>query len=300
MTKPSLLIMAAGLGSRYGSLKQIDPVGPSGEAIIDYSVYDAVRAGFDKVVFVIRKNIEDEFRNSLLKRFEKFTDIDYVFQELDMLPEPYSLPAERIKPWGTAHAVLMAKGKINQPFAAINADDFYGMDAFRKMANHLQSQGMETDYSMVGYDLEKTLSEHGSVSRGVCSLDSDGYLKTIKERTHIRREGREIVFEENGQKFPLDRNTKVSMNFWGFTPTIFRQIERGFKEFLSKNISELKSEYYIPALVDELIKSGNGRVNVLTSKARWFGVTYREDREMVINEIRKLVDAGDYPENLWK
>ncbi len=300
MKKPSLLIMAAGLGSRYGSLKQIDPVGPAGEAIIDYSVYDAIRAGFGKVVFVIRKNIEEDFKNSLLKRFEKFTDIDYVFQELEMIPAPYSLPAERIKPWGTAHAVLMARKKIDQPFAAINADDFYGMDAFRKMANHLLNTGRETDYSMVGYELEKTLSEHGSVSRGVCSLDSGGYLKTIKERTHIRRERKEIVFEENGQTFPLERNTKVSMNFWGFTPTVFSQIEAGFTEFLSKNISDLKSEYYIPALINELIKSGNGRVNVLTSNARWFGVTYKEDRKMVINEIRKLVESGDYPENLWK
>lgn len=298
--KPTLLIMAAGLGSRYGSLKQIDPVGPSGEAIIDYSVFDAIKAGFGRIVFVIRKNIESDFKATLLKRFEKFADVDYVFQELDMLPPPYQLPVDRIKPWGTAHAILVASDKVHTPFAAINADDFYGLDAFRKMAAQLQNQGMETDYSMVGYELEKTLSEHGSVSRGVCSQSEEEFLTAIQERTKIRREDNKLVFEENGQKLELDQNTIVSMNFWGFTPTVFQQIEEGFSKFLHQNISDPKSEYYIPTLIDELISSGRGSVKILTSSSRWFGVTYREDKEMVVNEIKKLVDRGDYPVNLWK
>jgi UTP-glucose-1-phosphate uridylyltransferase len=300
MTKPGLLIMAAGMGSRYGSLKQIDPIGPSGEAIIDYSVYDAIRAGYGKVVFVIRKNIETDFRDTLLKRFEKVVDVDYVFQELEMLPKPFTLPPHRLKPWGTAHAILVASEKINTPFAAINADDFYGFDAFQQMANYLSAGEQSADYSMVGYLLKNTLSAYGSVSRGVCEIDDNNFLKEIHERTNIKKEGEEVFFTKDGNSFPLNENAIVSMNFWGFSPDIFEKIEAGFKAFLHDNISDPKSEYYIPALVDELINSQKARVKVLTSNSSWFGVTYREDKEHVVKAVAKLVENGFYPVNLWK
>lgn len=300
MTKPGLLIMAAGMGSRYGSLKQIDPIGPSGEAIIDYSVYDAIRAGYGKVVFVIRKNIETDFRDTLLKRFEKVVDVDYVFQELEMLPKPFTLPPHRLKPWGTAHAILVASERINTPFAAINADDFYGFDAFQQMANYLSAGEQSADYSMVGYLLKNTLSAYGSVSRGVCEIDDKNFLKEIHERTNIRKEGEEVFFTKEGNSFPLNENAIVSMNFWGFTPDIFEKIEAGFKAFLHDNISDPKSEYYIPALIDELINSHKVRVKVLTSNSSWFGVTYREDKEHVVKAVAKLVENGFYPVNLWK
>lgn len=292
--------MAAGMGSRYGSLKQIDPIGPSGEAIIDYSVYDAIRAGYGKVVFVIRKNIETDFRDTLLKRFEKVVDVDYVFQELEMLPKPFTLPPHRLKPWGTAHAILVASERINTPFAAINADDFYGFDAFQQMANYLSAGEQSADYSMVGYLLKNTLSAYGSVSRGVCEIDDKNFLKEIHERTNIRKEGEEVFFTKEGNSFPLNENAIVSMNFWGFTPDIFEKIEAGFKAFLHDNISDPKSEYYIPALIDELINSHKVRVKVLTSNSSWFGVTYREDKEHVVKAVAKLVENGFYPVNLWK
>ena len=292
--------MAAGMGSRYGSLKQIDPVGPSGEAIIDYSVYDAIRAGYGKVVFVIRKNIETDFRDTLLKRFEKVVDVDYVFQELDMLPKPFTLPPHRLKPWGTAHAILVASEKINTPFAAINADDFYGFDAFQQMANYLFAGNQSANYSMVGYLLKNTLSAYGSVSRGVCEIDDKNFLKEIHERTNIKKEGEEVFFKTDGNSYRLNEDAIVSMNFWGFTPDIFEKIEAGFKAFLHDNISDPKSEYYIPALVDELINSQKARVKVLTSNSSWFGVTYREDKEHVVKAVAKLVENGFYPGNLWK
>jgi UTP-glucose-1-phosphate uridylyltransferase len=300
MIKPGLLIMAAGMGSRYGSLKQIDPIGPSGEAIIDYSVYDAIRAGYGNVVFVIRKNIETDFRDTLLKRFEKVVDVDYVFQELEMLPKPFTLPPHRLKPWGTAHAILVASEKINTPFAAINADDFYGFDAFQQMANYLSAGEQSADYSMVGYLLKNTLSAYGSVSRGVCEIDDKNFLKEIHERTNIKKEGEEVFFTKDGNSYRLNEDAIVSMNFWGFTPDIFEKIEAGFKAFLHDNISDPKSEYYIPALVDELINSQKARVKVLTSNSSWFGVTYREDKEHVVKAVAKLVENGFYPVNLWK
>lgn len=292
--------MAAGMGSRYGSLKQIDPIGPSGEAIIDYSVYDAIRAGYGKVVFVIRKNIETDFRDTLLKRFEKVVDVDYVFQELEMLPKPFTLPPHRLKPWGTAHAILVASERINTPFAAINADDFYGFDAFQQMANYLSSGEQSADYSMVGYLLKNTLSAYGTVSRGVCAIDDKNFLKEIHERTNIKKEGDEVFFSKDGNSYKLNEDAIVSMNFWGFTPDIFEKIEEGFKAFLHDNISDPKSEYYIPALVDELINSQKARVKVLTSNSSWFGVTYREDKEHVFKAVAKLVENGFYPVNLWK
>lgn len=292
--------MAAGMGSRYGSLKQIDPVGPSGEAIIDYSVFDAIRAGYGKVVFVIRKNIETDFRDTLLKRFEKFVDVDYVFQELEMLPKPFTLPPHRLKPWGTAHAILVASEKINTPFAAINADDFYGFDAFQQMANYLSAGEQSADYSMVGYLLKNTLSAYGSVSRGVCEIDDNNFLKEIHERTNIKKEGEEVFFTKDGNSYKLNEDSIVSMNFWGFKPEIFEKIESGFKAFLHDNISDPKSEYYIPALVDDLINSHKSRVKVLTSNSSWFGVTYREDKEHVVKAVENLVENGFYPGNLWK
>lgn len=298
--KPTLLIMAAGMGSRYGSLKQIDPVGPSGEAIIDYSIFDAIKAGYGKIIFVIRRNIENDFKDTLLKRFEKVVDVDYVFQELDMLPPSFSLPPERLKPWGTAHAILVASEKIQTPFAAINADDFYGYDAFNQMAQYLSLRGNLTEYSMVGYQLKNTLSAHGSVSRGVCKISPKGFLEEIRERTNITRKGKEVFYMESNELFPLHDNSVVSMNFWGFTPKIFQQIEEGFSNFLKQHINDPKSEYYIPTLIDELICSQSARVKVLSCNSRWFGVTYREDKDYVKSAVNQLVNEGVYPENLWK
>lgn len=298
--KPTLLIMAAGMGSRYGSLKQIDPVGPSGEAIIDYSVYDAIRSDFGRVVFVIRRNIEKDFRESLLKRFEKVIDTAYVFQELDMLPGNYTCPADRLKPWGTGHAILMAAEAIETPFAAINADDFYGYNAFRSMSEYLSSSTSDDEHAMISYALKNTLSEHGSVSRGVCKLDEYGFLQRINEKTSIRRDQEKIVYEQDGKQYELAEDTPVSMNFWGFTPFVFQKLEEGFSDFLKEHIAVPASEYYIPGFVDEMIRSSSARVKVIPSDSRWFGVTFREDRELVSNAISNLVSKGHYPGNLWK
>ncbi len=298
--KPSLLVLAAGMGSRYGSLKQIDPVGPSGETIIDYSVYDALRAGFGKIVFVIRKNIEKDFKETLLKKFEKFTQVDYVFQELDMLPAGFVPPGERKKPWGTAHAVLVAENAVKTPFAVINADDFYGYDAFYQTARFLEENQEGTEYSMIGYLLKNTLSRHGTVSRGVCKTDSNGYLVSVTEHTRIKKEGDEIVCNGEDQKKVLPADTPVSMNFWGFTPSVFGQIKQGFSAFLTENICDEKSEYFIPEVVDKLIKTKKAKVRVLPCNSSWFGVTYREDKPAAIEHIRKLVERGEYPDPLWK
>jgi NDP-sugar pyrophosphorylase family protein len=299
--KPTLLVLAAGLGSRYGSLKQIEPVGPGGEAIIDYSVYDAMRAGFGKVVFVIKKEIEKDFRESLLKRFENRIETSYVFQELDMLPEGYSLPPERKKPWGTAHALMAADGAIETPFAAINADDFYGLEAFEGIGNFLSGKGKDdTDYCMVGYKLMNTLSEHGTVSRGVCQTDQNNFLAGITEITRIRRENGEIVYFDNDHPHNLPEETVVSMNMWGFTPAVFRQLRDKFTIFLDKKINDPGAEYFIPTPVDQLIKEGAARVKVVDCDASWFGITYREDREAVRTSILREIDRGVYPAFLWK
>jgi UTP-glucose-1-phosphate uridylyltransferase len=298
--KPTLLIMAAGMGSRYGSLKQIDPVGPSGEAIVDYSVYDAIRSDFGRVVFVIRRNIEKDFRESLLKRFEKVVDTAYVFQELDTLPDKYACPANREKPWGTGHAILMAAEAIETPFAAINADDFYGYSAFRAMSEYLSASSRNDEYAMISYALKNTLSEHGSVSRGVCKLNESGFLQEINEKTSIRKKQNKIVYEQDGKKYELNGDTPVSMNFWGFTPLVFQKLEAGFSGFLKEHITDPGSEYYIPSFVDEMIRSSVARVKVIQSDSRWFGVTYREDREIVRQAISNLVSKDLYPPNLWK
>jgi len=298
MTKPTLLVLAAGMGSRYGGLKQIDPVGPAGETIIDYSIFDAMRAGFGKLVFVIRKDIEQQFREIVGARFEKRIAVEYVFQELDKLPAPYTLPAGRTKPWGTTHAILMAEGVIRENFAAINADDFYGQEAYQVLAKHLIAG--TADYAMVGFILKNTLSAHGSVARGVSRVDAHNYLTNIVEMMKIEPDGSGAKnTEADGQLTKLTGDEAVSMNFWGFTPALFPQIKVEFEKFLKKAGGEQKSECYIPATVGELVTSGRARCKVLRSSDSWFGVTYREDRPQVVESIRQLIAQGKYPEQLW-
>lgn len=286
------------MGSRYGGLKQIDPVGPHGETIIDYSIYDALRAGFGKLVFVIRKDLEAQFKEIVGARFEKRVPVEYVFQELDKLPAGFSVPPGRTKPWGTTQAILMAEDVIREPFAAINADDFYGADSFQVLAKQLQSG--TPDYSMVGFVLRNTLSEFGSVARGVCEVDGANYLKSIIELTKIEKDGtgaRSIAADGTASKLTGDE--PVSMNMWGFTPAIFPHLRREFTEFLKVNGKAEKSECYIPMTVGDLIRAGHARCRVLRSSASWFGVTYREDRPRVVEDIRKLIKQGLYPEKLW-
>lgn len=299
--KPTLLILAAGMGSRYGGLKQVDKLGPSGETILEYSIYDAIKAGFGKVVFVIRKDIEEAFKEAFGGKFDDKIKVEYVFQELDKLPEGFSLNPNRKKPWGTSHAVLMAKDVINEPFAVINADDFYGADAFKTVATFFDSLCGETNiFSMVGYKVSNTLSEHGTVSRGICSTDSDNNLTTVVERTDIKKEGDQIIFiDENKKVRPLTGNEIVSMNFWGFTPSYFAYAEEQFKAFLKERGDEEKSEFYIPTVVNNCIVSGEANTKVLQSSAKWFGVTYKEDKQSTIDKIAALVKEGVYPENLW-
>ena len=300
-TAPTLLVLAAGMGSRYGGLKQLDPVGPSGETIMDYSVYDALRAGFGKIVFVLRQDIEQAFKDGFGTRFAKHIPVEYVFQELDKLPEGYSVPEGRTKPWGTTQAILMAKDAIHEPFAVINADDFYGAEGYRVLSEQLQATDVaKPDYAMVGFELRNTLSDFGSVARGVCQRNADGYLESVVELTSITREGDGAVNTDgDGKKTTLPVDSLVSMNMWGFTPAIFPQLEGIFEDFLKTSGKELKSESYIPNSVNSLVASGDARVKVLRTGDAWFGVTYREDRPGVVDSIRKLVDEGRYPENLW-
>ena len=299
--KPTLLVLAAGMGSRYGGLKQLDGLGPNGETIMDYSIFDAIRGGFGKVVFVIRKDFEEDFRAKILSKYENHIPVEIVFQSLDKLPEGFVCPEGRVKPWGTNHAVLMGKGVINEPFAVINADDFYGRDGFAVLGKELTTtEGMKNDYCMVGFCVGNTLSESGSVARGVCETNADGYLTTVVERTAIERIDGEIQFiDENGQKIALCENTPVSMNMWGFTPDYFEYSEKYFKEFLSENIGNLKSEYFIPLMVNELVTKKTARVKVLNTTSKWFGVTYADDRQDVVDKINALIVAGEYPEKLF-
>ena len=294
--------MAAGMGSRYGSLKQIDPVGPNGETIIDYSIYDAIRAGFGKVVFIIRKDIENDFRDVFISKLAGRIEVDYVFQELDKLPEGLNVPEGRVKPWGTGHAILMAAEKVKEPFAAINADDFYGAGAYKVMADYLMSldEKSDTDFAMVGYDLHNTMSEFGSVSRGICHMDSNAWLSEVTEKTKIQYTNNGIAdIQDNGETTPLKETDIVSMNFWGFTPSFFRMAEPLFINFIKDNIANLKAEFYIPLAVDLLIKGGQARVKVLQSHDKWFGVTYKEDKPLVIKKLGELIREGVYPEKLW-
>ena len=305
MVKPTLLVLAAGMGSRYGSLKQMDGVGPNGEAIIDYSIYDAVRAGFGRVVFVIRHLFEKEFREIFTpERFGGRIAVDFVFQELDKLPAGFTVPADRVKPWGTNHAVMMGAEAIgDEPFAVINADDFYGDDAYRTMADYLRSvAGQKNHYCMVGYEIRNTLSEHGAVSRGVCGVDRNGNLTSMVERTRIeRREDGRIAYEdERGEWVPMADDTPVSMNMFGFTPDYFDYSEKYFSTYLKDNIDNPKSEFYIPTMVNKLVSDGKAQLRVLRSSARWFGVTYKEDRPAVVERIAKLVEAGVSPAKLWE
>ena len=296
--KPTLLVLAAGMGSRYGGLKQIDSVGPAGETIIDYSIYDALRAGFGKLVFVIRHDIEQQFKEIVGSRFEKRVPVEYVFQELDKLPPGFSLPAGRTKPWGTAHAILMAEDVIHEPFAAINADDFYGQQAYRLAAEHLQSG--TPDYAMIGFVLRNTLSEFGSVARGICRVDENNLLTTVSELTKIEPDGTGAKnTDANGEVTKLTGNEPVSMNFWGFTPAVFPALRAAFAAFLEKSGRDPKAECYIPSVVNEWVVSGRARVKVWRTSDPWFGVTYREDRPRVVESIRQLIAKGDYPERLW-
>ena len=301
--KPTLLVMAAGMGSRYGGLKQIDKLGPNGETIIDYSIYDALQAGFGKVVFVIRKSIEADFKEVIFNKYKGHAEVDYVLQELEDLPEGFSCPADRVKPWGTTQAVLMAREKIDTFFTVINGDDFYGRHAFKAIADYLNTLSLEKDtdtYSMVAYQLDHTLSENGSVSRGVCRQDAGGYLTEVLEYTKIQKvDGVISNTFEDGSSVALEPDTLVSMNFWGFHPSLFAHLERIFKEFLSVNLNVPKSECYIPKVVDQLIKEGNARVKVLKTDAEWFGITYQEDRPGVVESFRKLYADKVYPEHLW-
>ena len=297
--KPTLLILAAGLGSRYGGVKQIDKVGPSGESIIDYSVFDAIRAGFGKVVFVVNSKIIDDFKSIYEPRLKGKIETRYVLQEIENIPEGIKFNPERIKPWGTAHAVLVAKDEINEPFAVINADDFYGKEAYKTIADFLaQKKNRQGAYAMVGYKLENTLSDFGSVSRGVCEIENK-LLTDVIERTSIVWNNEGVIFDDEGRKVSISKDTIVSMNFWGFTPDFFEQTEKEFKDFIVKNANQLKAEFYIPYIVNKLIKKKEATVEVLTSNARWFGVTYMEDKPVTIEKIKQLVHQGFYPENLW-
>jgi len=300
--KPTLYVLAAGMGSRYGSLKQIDGLGPNGETIMDYSIYDALRAGFGKIVFVIRKSFDKEFREKIVSKYEKHIPVEVVYQELDNLPEGFKLASEREKPWGTNHAVMMAKDVINEPFAVINADDFYGRESYAILAEQLKKMdGQENHYCMVGYRLNNTLSESGAVARGVCETDEKDFLKSVVERTHIERKDGVIQYKDaENYWYELAENTPVSMNMWGFTPDYFEHSEKYFIKFLEANVGNHKAEYFIPLMVDHLIINKIADVKVLDTPSKWFGVTYAEDRPGVVEKLQKLVEKGEYPSPLWK
>ena len=295
--QPTLLVLAAGIGSRYGGLKQVEPVGPGGEIILEYSIFDAIRSGFGKVVFVIRKEIEEVFESEIAARIAGRLPYQYAYQELDKLPPAFSgsVIEGRAKPWGTGHAVWVAKEQVQGPFAVINADDFYGPKAFSEVGRHLQTP--DAGYAMVGFRLDQTLSENGSVSRGVCSVTGDGHLKSVVEYTDVQRLNGKIVAHDPEGVF--SGNEAVSMNFWALQPDIFERLESQFVEFLEQRGQELKSEFYLPAAVDRIVASGQRPVQVLRSDDRWFGVTYPQDKQMVAEGIRKVIGAGTYPERLW-
>ncbi len=301
MDKPVLLVLAAGMGSRYGGLKQLDGVGPNDETIMDYSVYDAVRAGFGKVVFVIRKFFRDEFESRVRGRYGKIIDIEFVEQELDLIPQGLELNPGRVKPWGTGHAVIVASNVINSPFAVINADDFYGRDSFRIISEYLSKcSGKRAHFSMVGFSTGNTLSESGSVSRGICTVNKDGYLESVEEHHNIKRNGNVVTGENSkGETVILDENNPVSMNMWGFTPDIFTEGWRLFGRFIEERGNEEKSEFYIPFIVNKLLEEGYARCRVLNTPDCWFGVTYKQDRDSVRERIKSLSNNGIYPVPLF-
>lgn len=297
--KPTLLILAAGMASRYGSMKQIQGFGPSGETIMDYSIYDAIRAGFGKVVFIIRKDFAEDFKAIFEPKLAGKIKTDYVFQEMNSFLGDLEMPSGRTKPWGTGHAVLCAKDVVKEPFAVINADDFYGKDAFIKAADFLNQQCNEKQFALIGYALEKTLSEHGTVSRGVCEVDAQKNLISIKERTKIYKEGGEIIYEEAEGKHSVPSNSSVSMNFWCFHPTLFSATQQLFLQFVQQNSSDIKAEFFIPLVAEDFIKTKNGHIRVIPTSAKWFGVTYKEDAPTVKACVDTLVAAGEYPSALW-
>ncbi len=304
MKEPSLVIMAAGMGSRYGGLKQIDPVDSHGNLIIDFSIYDALKAGFKKIIFIITRRLEADFKEVIGDRISQYAKVEYVYQSLDALPEGYTLPAEREKPWGTGHAILCCENVIDGPFAVINADDYYGAHAFQMIYDELCRQSDDSKYrhSMVGYILENTLTENGHVARGVCETDGGGYLKDICERTHIEKRNGGAAYTEDGQTWvPVSSQSIVSMNLWGFSPSILAELKARFAKFLDKAIAEkaMKAEYFLPSVVGELLKEGKAAVRVLCSQDQWYGVTYRPDHTVVVAAIQRFKDLGFYPDKLW-
>lgn len=303
MKKPTLVILAAGMASRYGSMKQIDGFGPNGETIIDYSIYDAIKAGFGKISFIIKEEFVESFKNIYEPKLNGKIETDYVFQDFDLSKFGISRKVDRTKPWGTAHAVLSAKDKINEPFCVINADDFYGYDSFRKMADFLMNEANDSHFSLMGYQIDKTLSDYGTVSRGVCQVNEEGNMTTVTERTKVffkEVDGeKKVFFEENGVETELPNTARVSMNFWGFTPSVFKDSEDLFKDFVEANHQDPKSEFFIPLVADELIQKGKASFKVIPTASKWFGVTYKEDKPIVQESISKLIADGVYPANLW-
>lgn len=299
--KPTLFVLAAGMGSRYGGLKQLDGVGPKGETIMDYSIYDAVNAGFGKLVFVIRKSFEEDFRDKIVKKYEKRIPVELVFQEPNNLPEGFKVNPERVKPWGTNHAVMMGRDVIMEPFAVINADDFYGRESFKVLADFLSTLGNSKNrYCMVGYRIGNTLSESGTVARGVCETDENDHLTGVVERTQVKRvSGKVSYIDDNGNWIAVDDNTPVSMNMWGFTPDYFKYSDDYFIKFLRENQDNIKAEFFIPLLVNQLIVNKTVTVKVLDTPSKWFGVTYADDRPDVVSKLQKLSENGTYPTPLW-
>ena len=298
MSKPTLVILAAGMASRYGSMKQVEGFGPAGETIMDYSIFDAIRAGFGKAVFIIREQFAENFKNIFEPKLKGRIQTEYVFQELNFFTDDFKIPADRTKPWGTAHAVLCAKDAVKENFAVINADDFYGKNAFQNAAAFLNVGCSETNYAIIGYDLIKTLSDHGTVNRGVCALNNDGNLASVTERINILKQGDKIISEDGLEPKEIALNTKVSMNFWCFHPTYFDYTKQMFAQFLSAHGHELKSEFFIPLVADEFIKK-TGQVQVIPTSSSWFGVTYKEDAPFVKANLDSLIAKGEYPDNLW-
>jgi choline kinase len=296
---PTLVILAAGMGSRYGGLKQMDEVGPGGETIMDYTIYDAIKAGFDQVVFVIRREFEDEFRDKIAAKYKDHIQVDIVFQELaDFVPQELDI-SEREKPWGTGHAVLVTKNKVHKPFAVFNADDFYGKDAIQKVGSFLTNEVEPDKYAMVGYPLNKTMSANGTVSRGVCQINDEQYLVNIEEKEHIKEKNGQIVYgeKEEGQ---LDKDSTVSMNLWGLHPSFFSILEHRFNQFIVQNYNKPKAEYFLPFVIDDQLQDGKVKVKVLQTDSNWYGVTYKDDLPDVKAGINDLVEKGEYPSPLWK
>lgn len=299
--KPVLLVMAAGLGSRYGGLKQLDKIGPNGEIILELSSYDAIKAGFEKIIFILRTEIVEDFKELIGNKLSQFAEIEYVIQDINNIPEGFNIPTDRVKPWGTGHAILCAKDIVKSPFLVINADDYYGQESFKLMYDYLSTNTEENHHAMVGYKLKNTLSENGHVARGICTVE-DGELKEIVERTKIIKRGESAFYTEDEKEWiELDYNSIVSMNMWGFMNSIFEITEEGFKNFLQNNLNNnpLKAEYFIPLVVSDLINSGKGKVKVINSKDKWYGVTYQEDKALVKEAIERMIDEDKYKKNLW-